>query len=250
MSSLFQLRFHLSPILSLSCVLSSPPCVYASCLLSHVSSKVQFRQVFCCLCLVSRTPAIKLCEFWIYLWVCNLGPLTASHTHTRTHIHTTVVYYYNLNVLMSPVREAINLIIFRMGGFLVTVLGNIWFPKHCNLNASCHRAVSLIKSVSYRLARSFMEQKQHKLCWWKDRSKSLTAPNSRPSLFIARYRFAQIPLMTTSPTEVAWSWSFTEDELAETESKLLFNDGMFNQSVRVTADFKKKMNFFIKSQQV
>lgn len=141
---------------------------------------------------------------------------------------------------MSPVREAINLIIFRMGGFLVTVLENIWFPKHCNLNASFHRAVSLIKSVSYRLARSFMEQKQHKLCWWKDRSKSLTAPNSRPSLFIARYRFAQIPLMTTSPTEVAWSWSFTEDELAETESKLLFNDGTFNQSVKVTADFKKK----------
>lgn len=141
---------------------------------------------------------------------------------------------------MSPVREAINLIIFRMGGFLVTVLENIWFPKHCNLNASCHRAVSLIKSGSYRLARSFMEQKQHKLCWWKDRSKSLTAPNSRPSLFIARYRFAQIPLMTTSPTEVAWSWSFTEDELAETESKLLFNDGTFNQSVKVTADFKKK----------
>lgn len=74
-----------------------------------------------------------------------------------------------------------------------------------------------------------------------ERPMSLTAPNSRPSLFIARYRFAQIPLMTTSPTEVAWSWSFTEDELAETESKLLFNDGTFNQSVRVTADFKKNI---------
>lgn len=40
----------------------------------------------------------------------------------------------------------------------------------------------------------------------------LTDPNSRPSAFMARYRLAQIPLITTSPTAVAWSCSRTARE--------------------------------------